>query len=94
VIDNQAAAPAPLKKIKAKIKPTPPKAKTGITVPKKAGCHSDDVTFWKCFAELCKYKGDHGTISVPRTNTSKNNTLADWVHYTRKRYVIDKLQVQ
>jgi hypothetical protein len=86
------AARTPLKKTiaNAKIKPNPPNAKTGITVPKKAGHHSDDGTYWKLFAELCKYKDDHG----PRTNASKNNTLAEWVHYTRKRCVIDKLPVQ
>jgi hypothetical protein len=92
--DNKAAAPTQLKKTKAKIKPAPPKAKTGITVPKKAGHHSEYVTFWKRFAELCKYKADHGKMRVPRTNASKNNTLAEWVHYIRKRYMIDKLPVQ
>jgi hypothetical protein len=93
-VNNVDAATTPLKKTKAKIKPTLPKAKTRINVVKKPGIQSDDQHFWNRFSEMCQYKADHGTMRVPRTNAGTNNILANWVHYTRKRYVKNLLPVK
>jgi hypothetical protein len=59
--------------------PSPSKSKT-LPPP------SDDHIFWLRFSELCRYKVEHGTTSVPRSKGGTNNVLANWMHYIRKRY--------
>jgi hypothetical protein len=73
------------KKSKAK-KPSTSKRKTPTTKANKPGPPSDDQVFWLHFSELCRYKADHGTMSVPRSKDGTNNVLANWIHYIRKRY--------
>jgi hypothetical protein len=73
------------KKPKAK-KPSPSKRKTPASKAKKPGPPSDDQVFWLRFSELCRYKADHGTMSVPRSKDGTNNVLANWIHYIRKGY--------
>jgi hypothetical protein len=42
--------------------------------------------FGYVFSELCRYKADHGTMSVHGSKDGTNNVLANWIHYIRKRY--------
>jgi hypothetical protein len=67
-------------------KPSPSKRKTLASKAKKPDPPSDDQVFWLHFSELCRYKADHGTTTVPRSKHGTNNVLANWVHYIRKRY--------
>jgi hypothetical protein len=97
--------PTPSKKPLANVntKPTPPKkakaetgrAKTTMThttkEPKKAGRHPDDDIFCYHFVDLCKYNAVHGMTKVSQTNAGKNQSLAEWVHYIRKRKACDKV---
>jgi hypothetical protein len=95
--------PTPPKKAKAKTKPTPPKkaktknarAKTTMTemttASKKAGRHPDNNICVDSFGDLCMYRGFHGTMKVPQTNSGKNQPLYDWVHYSRKRKARDEV---
>jgi hypothetical protein len=78
------------KKTKAK-KPCPPKRKTPNSKAKKPGPPSDDKVFWLRFSELCRYKADHGTTSVPRSKHGTNNVLANSINYIRKRYASNLL---
>jgi hypothetical protein len=85
-------------KAKAKTKPKPTLSKkaktvktTEMTETKKGGRHPDDDSFWDHFGNLCKYRGRDGTMQVPRTNAGKNQPLAEWVHYSRKRKVVGLL---
>jgi hypothetical protein len=64
------------KKPKAK-KPSPSKRKTPASKAKKPGPPSDDQVFWLRFSELCRYKADHGTTSIPRSKHGTNNVLAN-----------------
>jgi hypothetical protein len=73
------------KKAKSK-KSAPPKK-----FPKKPGCDHDDIQFLKHFADLCQYRAEHGTDRIPRKNTGKNNSLADWVNYIKKKKACGKL---
>jgi hypothetical protein len=52
---------------------------------------SDDQVFWLHFSELCRYKAEHGTKTVPRSKHGMNNVLANWVHYISKRYASNLL---
>jgi hypothetical protein len=79
-----ASANAP-KKSKAK-KPSPSKRKTLANKAKKPAPPSDDQVFWLRFSELCRYKANHGTMSVPRSKDGTNNLLMNWIHYIRKKY--------
>jgi hypothetical protein len=56
-------------------------ATTGMTEMKKDGRHADDESFFNHFGGLCKYKGIHGKMKVPRTSAGKNQPLANGVHY-------------
>jgi hypothetical protein len=78
------------KKPKAK-KPSPSKTKMMASKEKKPGPPSDDQLFWLRFFELCRYKADHGTTTVPRSKHGTNNVLANWIHYIRKRYASNLL---
>jgi hypothetical protein len=78
---NTKTNPTPSNKAKAK-------AKTVMTNMKKGGRHPDTYSFWDHFGDRCKYRGHEGTMKVPRTNDDKNQPLADWVHYVRKRKAI------
>jgi hypothetical protein len=73
------------KKPKAK-KPSPSKRKTPACKAKKPAPLSDDQVFWIRFSELCRYKADHGTMSVSRSKDGTNNVPANWIHYIRKRH--------
>jgi hypothetical protein len=72
-------------------KPSPSKRKTLASKAKKPGTPSDDQVFWLRFSELCRYKADHGTMTVPWSKHGTNNVLANWVHYIRKRYASNLL---
>jgi hypothetical protein len=78
------------KKPKAK-KPSPSKRKALASKAKKPGSPSDDQVFWLCFSELCRYKADHGTMTVPRSKHGTKNVLANWINYIRKRYASNLL---
>jgi hypothetical protein len=70
--------------------PSNRKAAAAATAPKKTKLkkpapQTDVHTFWKRFTELCQYMADDGTMSPPPKD-STDNILANWVHYTRKRY--------
>jgi hypothetical protein len=78
------------KKPKVK-KPSLSKRKTPASKAKKPGPPSDDQVFWLHFSELCRYKADHGTMSVPNSKHGTNNLLANWIYYTRKRYTSNLL---
>jgi hypothetical protein len=54
---------------------------------KKAGRHHEDDSFY----DMCKYRAVNGTMKFPRTNFGKNQPLAEWVHYVRKRKARDQL---
>jgi hypothetical protein len=86
------AAPANApKKSKAK-KPSPSKKKTLDIKVKKPAPPSDDQVCWLHFSDLCRYKANHGTMSVPRSKDGTNNVLANWIHYIRKRYKSNALR--
>jgi type IV secretory pathway VirB10-like protein len=78
------------KKPKAK-KLSPSKRKTMAPKARKPGPPSDDQVFWLHFYELCRYKDDHGTMTVHRSKQGTNNVLANWIHYIRKRYAANLL---
>jgi hypothetical protein len=78
------------KKPKAK-KPSPSKRKTPASKAKKPGPPSDDQVSWLHFSELCRYKADNGTMSVPWSKHGTNNVLDNWIHYIRKRYARNSL---
>jgi hypothetical protein len=61
------------------------------TLAKKPAPPSGDQVFWLRLSELCRYKAEHGTTTVPRSKHGTNNVLANWVHYIRKRYAINLL---
>jgi hypothetical protein len=84
VTTNKTALAVGPKKTKAK-KPSPSKRKTPASKANKPGPPSDDQVFWMCFSELCRYKADHGTMSVSQSKHGTNNVLANWIHYIRKR---------
>jgi hypothetical protein len=73
------------KKPKAK-KPFTSTRKTPASKAKKHAPPSVDQVFWLRFSEHCRYNDYHGTTSVPRSKDGKNNVLANWIHYIRKRY--------
>jgi hypothetical protein len=64
------------KKPKTK-KPSPSKRKSPASKGKKPAPPSDDQVFWLRFSELCRYKADHGTVSVPRSKHGTNNVLGN-----------------
>jgi hypothetical protein len=66
------------KKPKVK-KPSPSKRKTLASKVKKPGPPSDDQVFWLCFSELCRYKADHVTTTVPRSNMVQ--TMYLWIGF-------------
>jgi hypothetical protein len=70
---------------KAKTANTVTIATTGTIETKKGGGHADNESFLDHFGNLCKYRGYHGLMKFSRTNTGKNQPLANCVHYTRKR---------
>jgi hypothetical protein len=74
------------KKPKAK-KPSPSKRKTLASKANNPGPPSDGQVFWLSFSEICTYKADHGTMSVPRSKHGTSNVLANWIHYIRERYI-------
>jgi hypothetical protein len=64
---------------------------SGSSLSKKPGPPSDDQVFWLHFSELCRYKADHVTTTVPWSKHGTNNVLVNWVHYIRKRYASNLL---
>jgi hypothetical protein len=90
VTTNKTALAFGPKKPKVK-KPRPSKRKTPASKAKKPGPPSDDQVFWLRFSELCRYKADHGTMSVPRSKHGTNYVLANWIHYIRKSYASNLL---
>jgi hypothetical protein len=73
------------KKPKVK-KPSPSKGKNPASKDKKPAPQVMIRYFGYVFSELCRYKADHGTMSVPKSKDGTKNVLANWIHYIRKRY--------
>jgi hypothetical protein len=91
--------PTPPKKAKTTTRATPPKKATAKkTAPpkqssKKPGRDHDDVQLFKRFSVLCQFRSANGTDGVPITHAGKNNSLANWVTYLKKKKADGKLPI-
>jgi hypothetical protein len=95
----QPRVPTPPKKAKTMTRATPPKKATAKkTAPakqssKKPGRDHNNVKFFKHFADLCQFRSANSNIRVPRTHTGKNNSLANWINYTKKKKAAGKFPI-
>jgi hypothetical protein len=91
--------PTPPKKAKTTTRATPPKKATSKkTAPpkqssKKHGRDHDAVQFFKHVADLCPFRSADGTARVTRTHPGKNNSVANWVAYMKKKKAAGKLPI-